>query len=73
MQYMSHEEIFVCKNQRVEMLPLFFPHVASYSDASGYNLLVFCEQLFLCGVIERLFWHVLCAIIGPSHIMRMNV
>lgn len=55
------------------MLLLFHPHVASYSDVSGFNLLVFREQLFLCGVIEHLFKHVLNAIIGPSHIMRMSV
>jgi hypothetical protein len=55
MKYMSYEEICVCKSQRVEMVPLFCPHVAIYSDASGYNLLAFCEQLLLCGVIERLF------------------
>jgi len=47
----------VCKSQRVEILPLFCPQVASYSDGSGYSLLDFCEQLFLCGVIERLFEH----------------
>jgi len=52
---MWYEEICVCKSQRVEMLPLFCPHVASYPDASGYNLLVFCEQLFMCGVTEHLF------------------
>ena len=65
MKYMSYEEIYECKTQRVEMLPLFCPHVASYSACCLWTTFsVWCTW--------ALIQHVLYAIIGPSHIMRMN-